>query len=195
MSFFVRVALSLLVRSIKGTSDHGGCIFSTSRRGPITPPRSASSVIRQTPVVSPILPANSGTLLQVSHPTPWRLSRSQINDASRPTGATTSARCSLPCSFIVVGVERLPIVNRNPAQHAPEIAQRLTDADACWGYLEFADRALVPAIPILDHRYSLLDLAFRFKVPEQNQTVYEIADIRWRPHVREHPVLRHRHQC
>src|SRR6185369_5043110 len=117
-------------------------------------------------------------------PAPARMFR--LSAPSAGVGASTSTRSSTRgCRFLIIAVclaERNPYVSRDSGQNAFEFTQRFSDRYAGGTELEFANRALVLAGSLLDHRDRLSHLAGRFEESRENYCVGQITRIHRRFH-------------
>src|SRR3954469_10253672 len=107
---------------------------------------------------------NPAKLVATVHSTP----RSAICDssASRPKGASISTRCSscTRAASVTPRPSRSGALLGHSGEYAAVVAQRLADADAAAGHAELADRALVVAAALLDHRDGLAHLALGLEI-------------------------------
>ena len=188
-----------------GRSDHGGWRTISSASMLPWPSPSDSSVSTTAPAPAWISRTSVGTSATVSVAIPASARTVLASVASLPVGASTSTRMRRrsspsPAGFGHVpsfGISVLPdaFEHGDAGQHAPELAQRLADADVPVVEAELADRALVRAAALLHDRDRLADLAARLEVAQQDHRVGEVARVDRRvssalpiePHVRARP--------
>src|SRR6185437_8929247 len=174
-----RTGASRLRNRMIGKSDQGGWVSRKARSGCGSSRSNASSATTR-PAASPKPTRRSSKLAMVSASRPAALTMPAMTFASRPTGASTRIGPAASSVGIRPRLEKRGSragEGGNAGQHALELRQHRTHAQALAVDKELPDRRFVSSGALLHHRKRAADAPARLEEAQQQHRVGEVGEV------------------